>query len=319
MQSIKNNFYNLYFLSIFQIGIAQFYPSKNITTIDGLSNNSVNTIYKDSRGLVWIGTQNGVNVIQGNTIINLKKSDGLVHETCWDIAEDTNHNMWIASYGGGLSFFDGNKFKVFNTQKGLVNDFIRKLFAFKNKILVGTSNGLTIIDINSNKFFNFYNIDTKEPFQIMGFFDYKGEVYCTTYRSGVFKVDLDKHKLTFLSKNKECVLSAIQYGGYVFSGGDLFGTTVNKSTVADYLKNKKPIQSFGDTFFWKFIKDKRGTLYGGADGVKFPTGGIFKIGDNQLHNMNKFFNVESHSVWVEKPVKLTTLFQCKLTTSFGAN
>jgi hypothetical protein len=131
----------------------------------------------------------------------------------------------------------------------------------------------------------------------MAFFEYKGNVYCTTYRSGVFKIDLEKPKLTFLSKNKECILSAVQYGDYVFSGGDLFGTTVNKSTVADYLKNKKPIQSFGDTFFWKFIKDKRGVLYGGADGVKFPTGGIFKIGDNKLYNMNQSFGVESHSVW----------------------
>jgi len=171
MQSIKNNFYNLYFLSIFQIGIAQFYPSKNITTLNGLSNNSVNTIYKDSRGLVWVGTQNGDNVFQGNSIINLKKSDGLGHETCWDIVEDSNRNLWFASFGGGLSFFDGNKFKIFNTQKGLVNDFIRKLFAFKNKILVGTSNGLSIIDINSNKIFNFYNTDPKQPFQVMAFFE----------------------------------------------------------------------------------------------------------------------------------------------------
>ena len=297
MQSIKNNFHNLFFLLLFQIGIAQFYPSKNITTLDGLSNNTVNTIYKDSRGLVWVGTQNGVNVLQGNSIINLKKNDGLAHETCWDIAEDSNHNMWFASFGGGLSVFNGNKFKVFNTQKGLVNDFIRKLFAFKNKILVGTSNGLSIIDINTNKILNFYNTYHKEPFQVMAFFEYKGNVYCTTYRSGVFKVDLDKSKLTFLSKNKECVLSAVQYGGYVFSGGDLFGTTVNKSTVAEYLKNNKPIQSFGDTFFWKFIKDKRGTLYGGADGVKFPTGGIFRIGDNQVHNMNLSFGVDSNSIW----------------------
>jgi hypothetical protein len=280
-----------------QIGIAQFYPSKNITTIDGLSNNSVNTIYKDSRGLVWVGTQNGVNVLRGNSIINLKKSDGLAHESSWDITEDTNHNMWLASYGGGLSVFDGNVFKVFNIHNGLVNNYIRKLYSFKNKILVGTSNGLSIIDINSNKIFNFYNTDSKVPFQVMAFFKFKGEVYCTTYRSGVFKIDLEKPKLTFLSKNKECILSAVQYGDYVFSGGDLFGTTVNKSTVADYLKNKKPIQSFGDTFFWKFIKDKRGVLYGGADGVKFPTGGIFKIGDNKLYNMNQSFGVESHSVW----------------------
>lgn len=297
MQSIKNNFHILFFLLQFQIGIAQFYPSKNITTLNGLSNNSVNTIYKDSRGLVWVGTQNGVNVFQGNSIINLKKNDGLAHQTCWDIAEDSNHNMWFASFGGGLSCFDGNKFKVFNTQNGLVNNFIRKVYAFKNKIFVGSSNGLSLIDINTHKIFNFYNTDKKESFQVMDFFKYNGDVYCTTYRSGVFKVDIGKPKLTFLSKNKECVLSAVQYGDYVYSGGDLFGTTVNKSLVADYLKNNKPLQSFGNTFFWKFIKDKKGTLYGGADGVKFPTGGIFKIGDYQLHNMNKFFNVESHSVW----------------------
>ena len=297
MQSIKNNFHNLFFLLLFQIGIAQFYPSKNITTLDGLSNNTVNTIYKDSRGLVWVGTQNGVNVLQGNSIINLKKNDGLAHETCWDIAEDSNHNMWFASFGGGLSVFDGNRFKVFNTQKGLVNDFIRKLFVFKNKILVGTSNGISLIDINSYKIFNFYNTNKQVPFQVMDFFEFEGNIYCNTYRSGIYKIDLKKIKLTFLYRNKDCLLSAIRFDTNVFFGGDLFGTTVNKSTVAEYIKNKKPIQSFGDTFFWSFIKDKRGTLYGGADGVKFPTGGIFKIGDNQLQNMNLSFGVESNSIW----------------------
>jgi ligand-binding sensor domain-containing protein len=39
------------------------------------------------------------------SIIN--ESNGLGHNSCWDISQDIDGNMWFASYGGGVSKFDG--------------------------------------------------------------------------------------------------------------------------------------------------------------------------------------------------------------------
>jgi ligand-binding sensor domain-containing protein len=43
------------------------------------------------------------------SIIN---ENGLGHNSCWDISQDIDGNMWFASYGGGVSKFDGQSFTV---------------------------------------------------------------------------------------------------------------------------------------------------------------------------------------------------------------
>ena len=42
---------------------------RTITISDGLSNNIINTIYKDKRGVTWLGTQTGLDRFDG---INVK-------------------------------------------------------------------------------------------------------------------------------------------------------------------------------------------------------------------------------------------------------
>ena len=66
-------------------------------------------------------------------ITNYTIEDGLAHNNCWSIAEDKNGVLWFGSYGGGLSYFDGKKFKVLNETNGLINNsteqLIRSAFA----------------------------------------------------------------------------------------------------------------------------------------------------------------------------------------------
>ena len=38
---------------------------KNITIEDGLSQSTIKTIYQDSKGYIWIGTEDGINRYNG--------------------------------------------------------------------------------------------------------------------------------------------------------------------------------------------------------------------------------------------------------------
>ena len=82
---------------------------RHIGIEDGLSQSSVNTIYQDSRGFIWIGTQDGLNRFDGTdfTIYRTGLND---HAICgnyiYDILEREDAEMWVATFGGGLIRID---------------------------------------------------------------------------------------------------------------------------------------------------------------------------------------------------------------------
>ena len=81
-------------------------------------------------------------------------ADGLPQSQVYDITEDHNGKLWLATRGGGLASFDGANFDVFTTQEGLVNNFVSTVFHdSKDNLWVGTSNGLSLY--NGIRFRNF--------------------------------------------------------------------------------------------------------------------------------------------------------------------
>lgn len=63
---------------------------------------NVNHVYEDSRGLIWIGTRNGLNIWdpKKDKITQLYKSDGLTDNVISGSIEDNQHNMWITTSNG---------------------------------------------------------------------------------------------------------------------------------------------------------------------------------------------------------------------------
>lgn len=101
------------FLSTFSLQ-AQFKPSKNYTTADGLPNNAVRSLYLDKKSDLWIGTENGISKLENGAFTNLIFPNTITNNSCWDITQDTNGAMWFASYGGGIYKFDGRKLTIKN-------------------------------------------------------------------------------------------------------------------------------------------------------------------------------------------------------------
>ena len=83
---------------------AQEYWFKNIGLAEGLSASQVNTICKDSRGFVWIGTSAGLNLFDGFYIrqfqSNYLSASSLTDNYITSIQEGYDGNLWIRTSGG---------------------------------------------------------------------------------------------------------------------------------------------------------------------------------------------------------------------------
>ncbi|MGB5256718.1 MAG: two-component regulator propeller domain-containing protein [Woeseiaceae bacterium] len=82
----------------------------HLTLDDGLSQSNVLSILQASDGLMWFGTENGLNSYDGYEFSHYKRQRGnpeaLSNDFIFDIAEDKAGKLWIATNGGGLARMD---------------------------------------------------------------------------------------------------------------------------------------------------------------------------------------------------------------------
>ena len=153
MQLLLKFSFLLYLTLRCHIVAAQCFPSVHLTINDGLPSNAVYCVLKDSRGIIWIGTDAGLVKYDGFQFKTLTKKNGLSGNFIRDIKEDKKGNLWIACYGDGLTKFDGKKYKNFSTKNGLVHQEIRRLyFDKKQQLWIGTERGVSVL--SGNKFYN---------------------------------------------------------------------------------------------------------------------------------------------------------------------
>ena len=127
-----------------QVLNAQTGKIKNYNTTNGLDENSIYSIFKDSQGQIWTGSMNGICQYdaQKQRFTLIKYLEALVIE----IAEDAKGNFWIATQGKGLFRYSPQKNKEwekYGLEKGFNSLTVNHLCINKdNEIWVATSEGL---------------------------------------------------------------------------------------------------------------------------------------------------------------------------------
>ena len=286
-------------LFFIEIVFSQQFPSTNFSTIEGLPNNSVYSIYKDSRGILWVGTANGLSAIQNGGVKNYYTSDGLAHNSCWTIVEDVNHNMWFGSHGGGLTFYNGKNFEVINQNNGLIHNKIRRLFIHKNLLYIGTEFGISVLDIRTHKIILSKKIiGCRNLFQVMDFVEINSKIYFGTFNDGFWRVDLETKNIKLINHKQPDIFSIHKTNDSLFiCHSDNINKAISRISTKDYLANIDTNIHFGSSVFWNFATDKRGVTYVAGNGINFATGGICKISNNKTINLNDVFGVDSTEVW----------------------
>jgi len=131
----------------------------------GLSNSTIEAIYQDSPGFIWIGTRDGLNRYDGHEMIVYRNdpgdsgsiSDGYIR--C--ILEDREHQLWIGT-ANGLNRLNRAKdrftrWKHRDENPGsLSNSRITALLEdHKGQIWVATSGGMNLLDKETGRFRHF--------------------------------------------------------------------------------------------------------------------------------------------------------------------
>jgi len=139
----------------------------HLTVSNGMSQSTVLSIYKDSRGYMWFGTRDGINRYNGKSIKiyrhDEKKSTSIsADDYIYAIAQSKDNCLWIGTQNG-LNYYrpKTDSFeRIYHNKKdasSLSSNAILCIYEAKNgQVWLGTNAGLSILeDAKSRKFKNF--------------------------------------------------------------------------------------------------------------------------------------------------------------------
>jgi signal transduction histidine kinase/ligand-binding sensor domain-containing protein/CheY-like chemotaxis protein/HPt (histidine-containing phosphotransfer) domain-containing protein len=79
------------------------HDTRHLSMADGLPNDWVISIHEDERGVLWLGTTDGLAVWRDGKLISLAHFGGPLRETIIQLLEDGSHQMWITTNKGLIS------------------------------------------------------------------------------------------------------------------------------------------------------------------------------------------------------------------------
>lgn len=210
----------------------------HITVNQGLPRNGVYAILPSSRGPVYIGTWDGLFVLNGTTVNEIlftPSSDSPVH-TVNTLTEDSFGNIWVATSKGLMKFnpATGKCCSVTNSESHITSLYcdernnIHFVENFKTyKILNQTDNSISSSDANGRiAGYNNLPAGTKSAFKTSG-----GHIFAATHSEVLLKTDTDSafHKVF---RSNVPVETITEYNGKILFGGN------NGLTVYDPVTNK---------------------------------------------------------------------------------
>lgn len=112
-------------------------------------------------------------------------SEGLAQSQVTSICQDSVGYLWIGTLGG-ISQFNGNSFKNYSTDNGLLNNRINTLTWIGNKLYIGHQGGISVKEKNT---FKSIPLSTENnTINVTDIIEFNGRTIIATNGSGIFEV-----------------------------------------------------------------------------------------------------------------------------------
>ena len=260
--------------------IRESFNFKNITIEDGLSQSTVETIYQDSKGYIWIGTNDGLDRYNGYEFKHYKHDkydkNSIANNYIVDIIEDKNGYIWVSTIGG-LSRINPDKDEIKNyyskeDRGNLSNSNLWQLLCTKdNRLIASTIDGLNVYDKNKDKFTRILYKEGELPSQYIYSLeeDINGHIWVGT-DNGLVELDKD---LNIVKSYQDAIGDSDIYNVYDDSKGNiwvctldngLFKINLDDKSVENYKNNNSKI-SIPSNNVRDIISDSEGKLWIATD------------------------------------------------------
>jgi ligand-binding sensor domain-containing protein/serine phosphatase RsbU (regulator of sigma subunit) len=281
---------------------AQQYNFTNFTVENGLSQSQILSVFQDTDGVMWFGTNGGgITKFDGKTYEYITDKDGLPDNVVFSIAKDTKGRI-IVGTNNGLSILEAGKFKNYTTQQGLTHNRIYKVFIDnKGNILLGTGKGISVLrDTLCQPFIVQSTLDSALVFEM--YQDINSDVWFSTLGNGVYHYNYKKgvrnytpadglgsiYAYAVIEKEKGVYWFLLHKGLYQLENGIVKKITIDglASDATFYAAT-----NYANNIFW-FTTDRGLLKY---DGKKFKR----YTQDNGLINNNiwKILEDREHNLW----------------------
>lgn len=251
-------------------GVSKFNGKEfiNFTSQNGLAQNGVRVIYKDSKGTIWFGhLGGGISRLKGRKLETFLQSGAFFKNDITGIAEDKNHRLWITTYGSGAYCISNPSAQSKNMQyqqfKGnqLSDRVITIAVGQDSSLYLVTDLGIKKYDYKLNSFKSFHpkNLTTyfsitcikEDRNKILWFGTYHGGLYRFNQASGEMKIydirdGLASNWITTIEEDSEGNLWLGSWGNGI--------TRIGKDGQLRIFNNKNGIQ---DEKYGEFLRTQK--------------------------------------------------------------
>lgn len=267
----KSYLYKLYIVLAVLLGLplsvcvmaASTLSFRSITISDGLSNNIVNTIYKDQRGFVWLGTQTGLDRFDGIDVISFPQFSS---RTVYAVAETDSVYLWVGTDKGLMKF---NR-KTEQVESITLDDKALEAKTIyvgrKGQLLVGTTRGLfvykdkefvkVLFDPNALSSTNF----------LTGIIEGREDTFWMSSQNGLIEYNVTSEKSEVYKYTDASGTNT--FSCLALTENRLFLGTSGKGLVSFDLKTKafSACPDIGNRYIKSLVADGKDTLYVGTNG-----------------------------------------------------
>ena len=276
----------------------QHYPSGNQS--GSLSGANVLSIYEDPEGRIWMGTDNGLNLLDEQHIAfmhylnNPQDPNTLPENTINAIYRESSGTLWIGT-NNGLSSMDVSSGRFTNYSndpadpKSLLHNTVMSITEDRTgRLIIGTLGGLSIYDKGHDNFDNYrHNLNASyglnNDFINCLYSDKNGNIWIGTERGGINIYNIYQKNFEFLehvpgnknSLSHSTVNSIWEDDHYIWigtAGGGLNRYDKKSETFEHYYFRSGDPNSLASDFITSIHGDREGNLWIGSWG-----GGLDKL------------------------------------------
>lgn len=238
---------------------------------------------KLENGNYAIGTiSNGIFIVSdsGKILYNINQVNGLSNNTALSLFEDFDKNLWIGLDNGINCINLQSPVKNYSDNTGRLGTVYTSIL-FKNKLYIGTNQGLFFKEFNTSDNFQFVR---GIKGQVWSIFEYDGTLFCG-HDQGTFIIENDFAKNIYdkygtwcfrPTQNKDILLQGNYYGISVLEKKDNQWKFKNRITGFDYSSKFFELNANNEIF------------------VSHEYNGVFKINVNK--NFSKAYNLVSLNI-----------------------